>query len=62
MWKNEKFTLTEKIFREVKSLVTSLVNTLLSHNFQQKSVRENFHTVHQDRPYVCVIITKAKAH
>ena len=30
VWKNEKFSLTEKIFREIDSLVTSLVHLLLS--------------------------------
>ena len=29
--------------REISSLVTSLVKTLLSRNFYQKSVRANFH-------------------
>ena len=44
VWKNEKFSFTEKIFRQSNSLV----NTLISRNFCQKSVRENsrnFHTV-----------------
>ena len=48
VWKNEKFSLTEKKFREINSLVFSLVKTLLSRKFCQKSVREsfrNFHTV-----------------
>ena len=47
-WKNEKFGLTEKIFRQIKSIVICLVKTLLSRNFCQKSVRPkfyNFHTV-----------------
>ena len=41
---NEKFTLTQKIFRQINSLV----KPLLSRNFCQKCVRENsrnFHTV-----------------
>ena len=38
MWKNEKFYLTEKKFREFNSLV----RLLLSRKFCQKSVRENF--------------------
>ena len=42
VWKIEKFSLTEKIFHEISSLVTSLVKPLLSRNFWQKSVRENF--------------------
>ena len=49
LWKNEKFTLTEIIFRQINSLVIYLVNALLSRNFCQKSVRvnfRNFHTVH----------------
>ena len=48
VWKNEKFSLTEKIFRQINSLVISLVETLLSRNFCQKCVRlnrSNFHTV-----------------
>ena len=48
VWKNEKFTLTEKIFREIDSLVTSFVNMLLSRNFCSKTVRvnsRNFQTV-----------------
>ena len=39
MWKNGKFALTEKIFREIYSLVTSLVRTLLSRYFCQESVK-----------------------
>ena len=46
VWKNEKFSLTEKIFRQINSLVTSLVKSLLSRNFCQKSVRENFRNFH----------------
>ena len=41
MWKNEKFYLTKKIFRQINSLVTYLVKPLLSRNFCQKCVREN---------------------
>ena len=38
--KNEKFSFTEEIFREINSLVTnSLVKPLASRNFYQKSVR-----------------------
>ena len=46
VWKNEKFSLTEKIFRENNSLATSLVKTLLSRIFFQKSVRDNFRNFH----------------
>ena len=48
MWKNKKFSLTEKIFREINYSLTPLVKTLVSRNFSQKCVRENsrnFHTV-----------------
>ena len=37
LWKNEKFTITEKIFRQINYLVTSLVSVLISRNFHQKS-------------------------
>ena len=50
VWKNEKFTLTGKIFRETNTLVKSLLKTLLSRKFCQKNVRvnlHNFHTVYQ---------------
>ena len=49
MLKNEKFTLTEKIFRQINSSVISFLRTFLSRNFCIKSVRVNFgnfHTVH----------------
>ena len=46
MWKFQKFSLTEKIFREINSLVTYLVKPLVSRNFCQKSVRENFRNFH----------------
>ena len=42
VWKNEKFTFTENIFREINSLFTSVAKTLLSRNFPQKSARVNF--------------------
>ena len=48
LWKLRKFTLTEKIFRQITYLVISLVKLLLSQHFCQKSVRvdfRNFHTV-----------------
>ena len=49
--KNEKFSHTRKIFREIKCLVTPKVKPLLSRTFCKKSVRENFgnfHTVERD--------------
>ena len=46
MWKNEKFSLTKKFFRQINSLVTYLVKPLLSRNFCQKCVRENSRTLH----------------
>ena len=46
VWKNEKFTLTEKIFRQINYLVILLVKTLFSRNFCQKSVRVNFCKFH----------------
>ena len=41
-------SLSPKFFREINSLVTSLskIKTLLSRNFCQKSVRENFRNFH----------------
>ena len=47
MWKNAKFSLIEIFFREISSLVTSLVKTLLSRNFCQKCVRVNFRNFHR---------------
>ena len=38
VWKNEKFSLTKKIFRQSNALVISLIKTLLSRNFCQKCV------------------------
>ena len=35
MWKNEKFTLTKIVFRQINSLVIYLVNALLSRKFCQ---------------------------
>ena len=46
LWKNEKFSLTEKKFRQINHLVISLVKPLLSRNFCEKSVRENFCNFH----------------
>ena len=45
VWKNEKFTLIPNIIREI-NVSTSLVKTLLSRNFCQKSVRVNFRNFH----------------
>ena len=48
VWKNVKFPLTKKLFRQINSLVTYLVKPLLSRSFA-KNAREresrNFHTV-----------------
>ena len=41
VWKNKKFTLTRKIFREI----TQLPNALISRNAGKKLVKVNFHTV-----------------
>ena len=46
VWKNEKFTVTHKKFRQINSLVFSLVKTLLSRNFCQRSVTVNFRNFH----------------
>ena len=46
VWNNEKFTLIEKIFREINSLVTSYQIALFSRNYCQKCVRVNFSNVH----------------
>ena len=48
VWKNEKFSLTEKIFREINFLGTSLAKPLISRNFCYKTVavKRNFHTVY----------------
>ena len=46
VWKNEKITVTHKKFRQINSLVLSLVKTLLSRNFCQISVTVNFHNFH----------------
>ena len=35
VWKNAKFTLIEKIFRQINSLVISLVKTLISRKICQ---------------------------
>ena len=46
VWKNEKFSLTKEKFRQINSLVIYLVKPLLSRNFCQKYVRENFRNFH----------------
>ena len=38
MWKNEKFSLSEKKFRQIKYLVIPLVKPLISRNFCEQSV------------------------
>ena len=48
VWKNRKFTVASKIFRQINCFVISFVKTLFSRNFCQKCVRVsfcNFHTV-----------------
>ena len=48
LWKLQKFSLAEKIFRQINYLVISIVKTLLSRNFCLERVRVNlgnFHTV-----------------
>ena len=44
-----------KIFREINSLVISLVKPLLSRHFGQKSVRGNFRNFHTELFYAQVI-------
>ena len=46
LWKKHKISLTQNIFREINSLVTSLIKTLLSRNFCQKTLRVNFGNFH----------------
>ena len=46
VWKNEKFTLTQKFSRQISYLVILLVKSLLSRNFCQKRVRVNFRNFH----------------
>ena len=46
VWKNEKFTVTEKKNRQIKSLVISLGKPLFSRNFSQKFATVNFHNFH----------------
>ena len=36
VWKNEEFSLSQKIFREINSFVTSQVKPLLSRKFCEK--------------------------
>ena len=49
VWKNQEFSLTLRIFRQIISLVISLVKTFLSRNFFQKCVRVNFRNYHSVR-------------
>ena len=47
MWKNEKFSLTIEIFRQINSsLVIHLIKQSISRNFCQKCMRENFRNFH----------------
>ena len=46
LWKNAKFTLTVKKFRQINYLVILLVKPLLSRKFCQKRVRANFRNFH----------------
>ena len=47
LWKNEKFTLTKKIFRQINYLVIYLVvNPPLSRNYCQNCVTENSRNSH----------------
>ena len=47
LWKNEKFSFTEKNFvKSTRYLVISLAKPLLSRNFCEKNVRENFRNFH----------------
>ena len=53
VWNYGKFSLTEKKFRQITNLVISLVKPMLSRNFGEKSVRENFFNFHT----VCVLVS-----
>ena len=55
VWKNEKFSLTEEKFRQINCLVISLVKPLLSRNFCEKSVRENFCNFHTVFPNIRLV-------
>ena len=46
VWKNKEFTVTQKFFRQITSLVFSLVKKLFSRNFCQKCVRINVRNFH----------------
>ena len=61
LWKLRKFTLTEKIFRQITYLVISLVKLLLSRNFCQKCVRENSRNCHTVKHHT-VEITEIYSH
>ena len=45
----KKNTVTHKKFRQINSLVTSLVTTLFSRNFCQRWVTVNFHNFHTEQ-------------
>ena len=54
-----KFSLIEKIFREINYLVISLVKTLLSRNFCQKGVKDNFRNFHTAQKFPhCVLLSE----
>ena len=40
MWKNEKFTLTEKLFREIKSSVLTLLSRIFCHKSLRMNIRD----------------------
>ena len=46
VWKNEKFAVTHEKFRQINSLVFSLVKTVVSRNFCQRSETVNFRNFH----------------
>ena len=48
LWKNEKFSLTEKIFRQINFLVICLVKTLLSRNFCQEMRKKEENWMHKN--------------
>ena len=62
----EKFTLTEKKFRQINYLVITLVKPVLSRNFLQKCVRgvtenfRHFHTVNRIILLMYTFLTKQR--
>ena len=56
VWKKVKFALTQKIFREINSLVISSVKPLVSRNFCQKSVRVNLRNIQTVLPKALSIL------